>query len=355
VSRAPLTQPGKLELEGLELPLVASSSLRIAVEGKVNGRPAEVQFEPASPFTVVGAACGSEPSWRTVSVPSVSGKPLVFPLGEVSRLELGGRTSGALRAGLVTAETGACFLRLGNDVLAGLALTVDPERRVLALAAGRPLEAWEALAHAPPQGRERHLVRIERHPDGDWPLLPLRLVQGLHSLDGVFVLALSQSTSSLSREASDHAGFTPAVPDNGDARAERPLLPDSLALLPGLELHHVLVRLDPLFRSRHVVGLLGADAWGRFTATVDATAGVLLLERAVAPGDSAGAQDGVVLEAGGSPRHVGLVLRQDEPAGARVYLQPVDGQGQPLGEGCRMGFTFPPSDRGTSLRFPGTW
>ena len=355
LARAPLTQPGTLDLAGLELPLVPSSTLRLAVEGKVNGRPAEVQFEPASPFTVVGAACGVEPSWRTVSVPSVSGKPLAFPLGELSRLELGGRTSGELRAGVVTAETGACFLRLGNDVLAGLALTVDPERRVLSLAPGRPLEAWAGLASSPPPGRERHLVRLERHPAGDWPLLPLRLVQGTHALDGVFVLALSQSTTSLSREASDRAGFTPAVPDTGDARVERPLLPDSLALQPGLELHHALVRLDPLFRSSHVVGLLGADAWGRFTATVDATAGVLLLERAAAPVADTAEQAGFSFDAAGALGSVGLSLLRDEPAGARVYLQPVDGQGQPLGEGCRMGFTFPPSDRGTALRFPGSW
>ncbi len=355
LGRAPLTQPGRLELEGLTLPLVPSSALRMAVEGRVNGRPAEVQFEPASPFTVVGAACAPESSWRTVSVPSVSGKPLSFPLGEVSRLELGGRVATGLRAGIVTAETGACFLRLGNDVLAGMALTVDPVRRELSLQPGQPLSAWEALVAAAPAGRERHLVKLERHPGGDWPLLPVRLTQGLQSLDGVFVLALSQATTSLSRAAADRAGFTPAVPDTGDVQAERPLLPDALALQPGLELRHALVRLDPAFRSSHVVGLLGADAWGRFTATVDAQAGVLLLERAAAPGKDAPEASGVALEGGRALPHVGLTLLRDEPAGARLYLQAVDGAGQPVGEGCRLGFTLPPSDRGTSLRFPGTW
>lgn len=365
LGRAPLAQPARLSLEGLTLPLVPSVALRIAVQGTVNGRPAEVQLEPASPFTVVGAACAPESSWRTVSVPSVTGKPLRFPLGEVARLELGDRMATGLGAGIVTVETGACFLRLGNDVLAGLAITVDPVRRELSLSATQPLSAWEALASTPPPGRERHLVRIERHPGGDWPLLPVRLRQGLRSLDGVFVLALSQATTSLSREASDRAGFTPALPNTADVRAERPLLPDALALLPGLELRHALVRLDPAFRSSHAVGLLGADAWGRFTATVDVQAGVLLLERAAAPEGTPGrcavpgaepAEQGCfALEASGTPPHVGLTLLRDEPAGARVYLQAVGAGGQPVGEGCRAGFTFPPADRGTSLRFPGTW
>ncbi|MEN9800830.1 MAG: hypothetical protein RL653_4527 [Pseudomonadota bacterium] len=355
--------PMPLSVEGLELPLVASASARLAVQGTVNGRPAEVQFEPASPLTVVGSGCAPDVSWREVAVPSVSGTPLLLPLGEVARVELAGKTFTKLRAGVV--ERAGCFLRFGNDVLAGKALSVDPARRQLSVQPGRTLAAWEAEAASAPAGRERFLLRLEKHPTGDWPLLPARLQQGSRSLDGAFVLALSQSTSTLSRAASDRAGFTPALPDAEGARGARPLLPDALGLQPGLSLANVVIRLDPEFQSSHVLGLLGADTWGRFKATVDPAAGALLLERVqvtagvparCSPAEGEPTEAGCFeVEAGGTPPSVALSLHRDEPRGARVYVQGLAADGTPVQTDCRIGFSVPPSDRGTAAQFTGSW
>jgi hypothetical protein len=357
---APLPMP--LSVEGLELPLVASASSRLSVQGTVNGRPAEVQFEPASPLTVVGSGCAPDVSWREVAVPSVSGKPLLLPLGEVARVELGGKAFTKIRVGVV--ERAGCFLRFGNDVLAGKALSVDPAKQRLSVQRGRALSAWEAEAAAAPAGRERFLLRLEKHPTGDWPLLPARLQQGSRSLDGAFVLALSQSTSTLSRVASDRAGFSPALPD-AEGKGARPLLPDTLALQPGLSLSNVVIRLDPDFQSSHVLGLLGADTWGRFRATVDLAAGALLLERvkvsAEVPARCSGAEGEPTeagcfeLESGGAPPSVALSLHRDEPRGARVYVQPLAADGTPVHTECRIGFSLPPSDRGSAAQFTGSW
>ena len=356
--------PMPLSVEGLELPVAESASLAISVQGTVNGHPAEIQFEPASPLTVVGAGCAPEVSWREVVIPSVTGTPLVLPLGQVGRVELGGRTFTRVRAGVV--ERSGCFLRFGSDVLAGKAVTVDPARRMLSVQASRPLPEWEKEAAAPPPGRERFLVRLEKHPTGDWPLLPARLTQGTHALDGAFVLTFSQSTSALSRAASDRAGFDPALPDPGEARTVRPLLPDAVALQPGLSLTNVVLRLDPDFRSSHVLGLLGADTWGRFRATVDAAAGALLLERVqvtaepparCAGGDTEAPSEGGCFALGstGSSASVALAVHRDEPRGARVYVQPLSDDGTPVQSDCRLGFSLPPSDRGTALHFSGSW
>lgn len=354
--------PMPLSVEGLELPLVASASARLAVQGTVNGRPAEVQFEPASPLTVVGSGCAPDVSWREVAVPSVSGKPLLLPLGEVARVELGGKVFTKLRVGVV--ERAGCFLRFGNDVLAGKALSVDPAKRLLSVQPGRSLAAWEAEAASAPPSRERFLLRLQKHPTGDWPLLPARVQQGSRSLDGAFVLALSQSTSTLSRTASDRAGFSAALPDAA-GKGVRPLLPDALSLQPGLSLGNVVIRLDPEFQSSHVLGLLGADTWGRFKATVDPAAGALLLERvrvtADAPARCGGAEGEPTeagcfeVESGGTPPTVALSLHRDEPRGARIYVQPLDADGAPVQTECRIGFSLPPSDRGTAAQFTGTW
>ena len=73
--------PGVESLVGLSFPLASSPSLRLAVEGAVDGFEAEVSFDPSQQVSFVTSKCVPSPDLvARVSVPDAFGPDEVFPV-----------------------------------------------------------------------------------------------------------------------------------------------------------------------------------------------------------------------------------------------------------------------------------
>lgn len=360
-------------LAGLTLPLKPGPGLRLTVEGQVDGVPADVQLDVTTPITFVTPACLDERRVVAhVEVADPLGPSEDFPVTRLNGLTLGGARLRGFDAALAGGK--GCVVVLGTDVLKGLALDVSPARREVTLRPSQPRAAWEAeVAKA---GVDAQLVTLTRDPRHDWPLVPVRVTQGRQHVTLTVLLSSrdlrSRVFESAAREGDLRSGL--ALLD-GLPLPEGVTLPqglsrltgvawETLELAPGFGVSDGVMELEPGAPPHGIAGLLGADVWGRFDAAIDPGAGLLVLRRPRVFTSGPRAQ----CERAGGPseeRCFELHTRRDArgtllatatvwralPDGARLT---VDVPGQ-AGARCRVGFTFPPGDRGRSTQHALPW
>lgn len=357
-------------LVGLTVPLAPSPALRVVVTGAVGDVPAEITFDPAQPVTLVTSRCvDSPPLVARVTVPDPFGPDETFPLSRVVGIKLGEVQLRPVEAALAAGKR--CVVVLGAPELKGLALTVNPATRELSLRPSQPRERW--VAEAEESGDDVQVLPVAREPRFDWPMLTVRVRQGPQRFDGAFLLSLRDGRSRIYDEAARSAGLRPGLELlEGLPLPEGLVLPpelsslkgyawDSFELAPGFGLERGSLEIEA-GRAPHVVqGLLGADVWGRFHATLDIGSDVLVLRRPrvftsgtrarCARGGSttdeacfevhSRAMDGGV--------EVTATVWRALPTGGRLSLDVSGGAGT-----CHVGVSFAPGDRGRSTqhRFP---
>jgi hypothetical protein len=137
---------------------------------------------------------------------------------------------------------------------------------------------------------------------------------------------------------------------------------DTVELAPGFGVSNLMLEPEQGAAPHVPQGLLGADVWGRFDSFIDLSGGVVVLHRPRVLLSGARAQcerGGVVSEESCFELHsqpfdggveVGLAVWRALPNGARVTLDLEGAAGAP----CRVGLTFPATDRGrnASHRLP---
>ncbi|MCY1016329.1 hypothetical protein [Pyxidicoccus sp. MSG2] len=263
---------------GHTLPLLASPALRLTVAGRLGTRSVPVVLDVARPLSLVSKGCFEGPlpapegtvrapepaggfrSWSVVRLPAFSVGPVVSPM----------RTAG------LSGER-ACAVTLGADVLEPYALTVDPLRREVVFAASRPREAYAAEAAASEASREVHVVELSREPLGDWPLLAARVRQGEADLTGPFVLGSREPFSRLAVGPAEAQGLQPL--ETAANLPARTFAVDAVEVSEGVGARPLVVEAAGRWDSPSSLGRLGPDVWGRFTATLDAKGGALVLRR----------------------------------------------------------------------------
>ena len=346
-------------LTGLELPLRPGNGLRAAVEGEVAGVPAVVVLDIAQPLSRVTRKCFGEdqpPSGTTVRVPTPQGEHVDEEVVFFSGTRIGGRRLGELRAALDDGDT--CEVTVGSDVLNPYALELDPARWVVRILPTRPrIDYVEQVRATEADGPdELRIFELLRDPTGDWPLLAARVQQGSKVLTGPFVVSTAVSETALASQAAAQAGLEPG-----------PVWIDRIELAPGFGFHERVVGLEEGWKGS-AVGVLGGDVWGRFHATFDPAAGVLLLRRPRVVGSGARQRCATT---GAAPREEAcFVLEQrkvgdgievitsiwrDLPEGAHVFFEALGPDGQPVGGMCQVGMTFPAGDRGMSAAHRLPW
>lgn len=357
-------------LAGLTLPLRDGPVLGAVVDGAVGDQPAEIALEVVSPLSTVTRACfphGEPESRATVKVKLPMGGEGKYAESVLDGIRLGSTPLGTIR-GAVKAGT-TCLVTLGSDVLKPYALEIDPEHRTLRFSPSRTRADYEKEQASAAPGREVALVDVSLEPDSDWPLVTVRARQGTAELLGTFLLSTGSSFSTVSETDARQAGLqseTEVLEASVGKNVHLPLeqiptafAPDRVELRPGLALEHARLLAVPI-RRKGLIGVLGGDVWGKFRATVDPRAGVLLLSRPAvqAQGEVQRCRDGerwseeACFAISSNRRDVGVfstvTLRRSFPDGGRVYLQPLV-NGKPGASGCRIGVTVPPSDRGTTI------
>jgi hypothetical protein len=270
-------------------------------------------------------------------------------------------------AGL-TGET-VCAVTLGTDVLAPYALTVDPLRREVTFSASRSREAYTAELSAPgaDPSLETHLLELSREPTGDWPLLAARISQGGARLTGPFVLATRDPFSRIALGAAQAQGLRPL--ETAAGLPARAILVDSVELAEGVGVRPLAVEASG-WNSLSSLGRLGPDVWGRFLATIDVQAGVLLLRRprVLASGarqrcartgtegfDEESCYALYTRQDPDGSLSVSVAMHRDLPGGGLLHLEPLGEDGKPLQTLCRVGFTFMPSSRGMTTQHRIPW
>jgi hypothetical protein len=374
---------GTRDLEGLTVPLRSSPALRLVAEAAVEGTRGEVAFDVASPLSRITTGCFADlpASAGTVRVPRPDGDTDTLSEVTVSGLTFGGLRYDHFTAGLTRSER--CIVVLGNDVLLKWALKVDVAHRTLTFLRSQSREHWKQAALAPPSeraGYESHLLELTRDPRTDWPLLAVKVKQGLAEVVGPFVLSTSEPQSQVAEEAAREAGLKSGfellqgieLPDGVSVPPElesfKGITYDSVELSPGVGVREGAMK--PLGRGARpqpaALGVLGCDLWGRFDAVIDVAAGVLLLQRprVLASGshhrcERAGKLDEEacfeleVAEGRGALLATGTVWRA-LPEGGRLHLDFSSPNGK-LSAPCRMGFTFSPTDRGDNTQHELPW
>lgn len=358
-------------LAGLTLPLKPGPGLRLLLDGTVGDVPADVQLDVTTPLSFVTPACLDEPrAGSQVAIDDPLGPTETFPVTRVEGLTLGGTRFRTFDAALAGGK--GCVVVLGMDVLGGLALDVSPSRRTLTLKPSQPREKWEAEVQA--AGVDAQLLPLARDPKHDWPLLPIRLTQGRRVLTASVVLSTRDARSRLfestAQEADLRLGLALlkdlpkglALPKSLEKLSGVAF--DSLELSPGFGVNEGVVEVEPGTPPHGIAGLLGADVWGRFDAAIDLDAGLLVLRRPRLLTSGARAQCGAEGHAS-EDRCFELSTRRDArgtllatatvwralPGGARLLLD-VPGA---AGSRCRVGFSFPPGDRGRSTQHAFPW
>jgi len=375
-ARATRREPAD-SLNGFTAPLSFASGLRLVVDGSVDEGPADIVLDVASAITTVSSGClpsGSAGN-SSVGIRQVDGTMLDAPEIALPPARIGSRRIGTRPVAVIPGER-RCVLSLGTDVLSAYAIHFDPERHSVGLTDALPKRRY--LEEAFPPTEEVHVVELARHPETDWPLLSARLRQGSAEITATFILSSRLRQSTLSEDEFRTSGFRPA-PDQSEKSAGADLarrvgrelarfMVDSLELAPGLGVHHLPIRVEPRWRNPAAVGMMGSDVWGRYRSTIDLQAGVLILRRPKA--SSAGGRqlcpsaDGAASEEacfvlhaaklGDSLSAVGAVWR-DLPEGGRLYVDLIDRQGRPLQSVCQFGLSFPPGERGFSIRRDFPW
>jgi hypothetical protein len=359
-------------LVGLELPLRVQPTLQLALDGLLDGRPAEVLVDLSQPVSFVSDACLDEPPLSArVKVADAFGPDETFALTRVRGLSLGGTRFRPFEAALAGGKT--CVVVLGQPELADAAVELDPTRRRLRFRPSQSREAW--LAEAQASGDEAQVLTLEKEPRYDWPLLPVRVRQDGRTASFALVVSLRESRSRLFEASAQSAGLrsaADALASLGSAEAaklarELPMLQawkwDTLELSPGFGVEGGGFEREPGAPPHAPQGVLGADVWGRFLLALDVREGVLVLRRPRLLTSGSRVQ----CERGG---------RLDEAACFEVHARPVsDGLAvtvtvwRPLAEGgqlsldlvgapagaCRVGVGFGPGDRGRSSQHVFPW
>lgn len=357
-------------LSGLTVPLLTSPAFRLAVGGQLAGRPVTVHLEPGSQISLVSSGCaGVQPISARVRLADPFGAEKTLELARVDGLDLGSGGLPAFDAGLVAQE--GCLVVLGGDVLLGLALEVRAAARVVRFRPSAPRDAW--LATLPP-GDEVEVVSLTRDPRYDWPLVAVRVTQAQATFTGVLLFSTREPRTRLFEAPARAAGLRPGLellaglplPDGLELpkslEAVRGFAVDRVELSLGAGVADVAVELEPGAAPHLPQGVLGADVWGRFDAIVDLTQGLLVLHRPRVLTSGARTQcerDGqlgedVCFEVNQrqvpGATVVGLATWRALPEGGRISLDFV-GVDPP----CRVGFTFPPTDRGKSTLHELPW
>ncbi|MEW5742498.1 MAG: hypothetical protein AB1938_26510 [Myxococcota bacterium] len=359
-------------LAGLTLPLKPGPGLRLWLEGKVGDVDADVQLDVTAPISFVTPFCLDEKRVVAhVEVDDPLGPTESFPVSRVNGLTLGGARLRSFDAALAGGK--GCVVVLGADVLGALAIDVSPARREVTLRPSQSRAAWEAEVQA--QGVEAQLLALTRDPTHDWPLLPIRLTQGPRVVTWSVLLSSRDARSRLFVAAAEEADLRLGralldglVPDGGVLPEPLQRLSgvayELLELSPGFGVTDGILELEPGAPPHGVAGLLGADVWGRFDVAIDLKAGLLVLRRPRVFTSGARAQ----CERGGpssEDRCFELHSRRDArgtlvatatvwrqlPEGARLLLDVPNA----AKSRCRVGFTFPPGDRGRSAQHAFPW
>ncbi len=368
-SKGTATGPSRPQgLFGQTLPLLASPALRLTVAGRLGPRPVPVVLDVARPLSLVSRGCfeAAPPAPEgTVRAPEPAGGFRAWPVVPLPALTVGARALPVRTAGLSGEK--ACAVTLGADVLEPYALTVDPLRREVTFTASRPREAY--AAEASDVAREVHPVELSREPVGDWPLLAVRVRQGEAEVTGPFVLGSREPFSRLAVAPAEAQGLQPL--ETAAHLPPRTFAVDAVEVAEGVGARPLVVEAAGRWESPSSLGRLGPDVWGRFTATLDARGGVLVLRRPrVAPPAEGARQhcvgpDGtpseeacyglhVRREPDGSTSVSGAVYR-DLPEGGRLHLEVLGADGARLETGCGVGLSFPPTSRGLTTQHRLPW
>jgi hypothetical protein len=361
---------GTHSLLGLTLPLLSSPSLRLAAGARLDGGPAIVSFEPGTQLSLVSRGCGGLVLLPAkVELADPFGSPKVLQLVRIDGLDLGPARLAPFEAGLIEGAT--CTVSLGDDVLGGLALEVGVAARELRVAASASKEAWLA---AMPRGDEVQVVAVSRDPKHDWPLVALRIAQGEASFTGPLLFSAGEPRTRIFEAKARAAGLKPGLELlDGLPLPEGLGLPKALSALrgfavdrvefsPGVGVEDVTVDLEPGDAPHAALGVLGTDVWGRFDAVVDLAKGLIVLHRPRMLKSGSRIQcerDGRVGEEacfevtqrvvpGGTV--VGMATWRPLPEGGRISFDFL-GADPP----CRVGFSFPRTDRGTSTLHQLPW
>lgn len=354
------------------LPLLASPALRLTVAGRLGTRAVPVVLDVARPLSLVSKGCfeGAPPTPEgTVRAPEPAGGFRVWPVVPLPAFSVGPVVSPMRTAGLSGER--ACAVTLGADVLEPYALTVDPLRREVTFTASRAREAYTAEAPGSDAAREVYVVELSREPLGDWPLLAVRVRQGDAELTGSFILGSREPFSRLAVGPAEAQGLQPL--ETAANLPARTFAVDAVEVAEGVGVRPLVVEAAGRWESPSSLGRLGPDVWGRFTATLDAKGGALVLRRPrVGPLDAAPAErprcaspEGAFSEEACYGLHVrrepdgsvsvsGAVYR-DLPEGGRLHLEPLGVDGQRLETGCGVGLSFPPSSRGLTTQHRLPW
>jgi hypothetical protein len=400
--------------EGRTLPLLAAPALRLTVAGRLGTRAVPVVLDVARPLSLVSQGCfeGGLPAPEgTVRAPEPAGGFRSWPVVPLPAFSVGPVASPVRTAGLSGEK--ACAVTLGADALEPYALTVDPLRREVTFSASRPREAYAAEAAASDAAREVYVVELSREPMGDWPLLAARVRQGEAELTGPFVLGSREPFSRLALGPAGARGLEPL--ETAANLPPRTFAVDAVELAEGVGARPLVVEAAGRWDSPSSLGRLGPDVWGRFTATLDAKGGALVLRRprvrapppsstpapTQAPAQTSSAVPApppdatpAPAQAGAAPQvpaqppspaerqqcagpggafseeacyglHVrrepdgsvsvsGAVYR-DLPEGGRLHLEPVGAEGQRLEAGCGVGLSFPATSRGLTTQHRLPW
>nr|WP_044889391.1 hypothetical protein [Myxococcus hansupus] len=369
--REPAASPSRPQgFQGQTLPLLASPALRLTVAGLLGARPVPVVLDVARPLSLVARGCfqGEPPTPEgTIRAPEPAGGFRSWPVVPLPAFSVGPVRSPMKTAGLSGEK--ACAVTLGADVLEPYALTVDPLRREVTFTASRPRADYVAEAAASEASREVHVMALSREPLGDWPLLAARMTQDGAELTGPFVLGSREPFSRVSVRFAEAQGLQPL--ETAANLPPRTFALDAVEVADGVGARPLVVEAAGRWDSPSSLGRLGPDVWGRFTATLDAKGGALVLRRPrLGPAEDStvrhcAAPDGsfreeacyglhVRREPDGSLAVSGAVYR-DLPEGGRLHLEPLGPDGQKLTSSCGVGLSFPATSRGLTTQHRLPW
>jgi len=372
-----LAAPTSKDLTDLTVALERSPGMSLVFPGQVGAVPARVRVDVTALRTLATRGCfESEPQVRArVKVQTPAGEVLGIDEVELPGLRFGAAALPPLPAGLERGD--GCEVTLAQDVVGAYALEVALAPRTLAFRATRPREAHLARA-AQAIDHTVTVLELSREPRFDWPLLPVQVRQAGASLTAPFVLSTNDARSQVSPAAADGAGLKTGLglfdglplPDGlelpQELRAFQGVAYDALELAPGVGVRQGSLRPVKGWTNPGLSGLVGGDVWGRFDATIDLPAGVLVLSRprVLESGSFQRCQRGEALgedacfELDAHPSAPGLetavTVWRGLPLGGRLLF---DVQPAQAGErlGCRVGITFPPQDRGASSAHVFPW
>jgi hypothetical protein len=329
---------------GQTLPLLASPALRLTVAGRLGTRAVPVVLDVARPLSLVSKGCFEgepPPPEGTVRAPEPAGGFRSWPVVRLPAFSVGPVASPVRTAGLSGER--ACAVTLGADVLEPYALTVDPLRREVTFSASRPREAYAAEARGSEAAREVYVVELSREPLGDWPLLAARVQQGTAELTGPFVLGSREPFSRMALGPAEAQGLQPL--ETAANLPARTFAVDAVEVAEGVGARPLVVEAAGRWDSPSSLGRLGPDVWGRFTATIDAKGGALVLRRPRVGPAAPGAQPPGASAPAATPGQPQSPGTASAPAGAQPpgVSAPMDAStpGMPSGSGAAP----PPAER----------